>query len=420
MPSLMFDPENWRNAAPIGGGAYQGGGGGLGPGFFPAPAPAVPQAPYMTQPGSGQSPFIPRNGQPPPQMDGGYARLYPQPIPRQVGPPLGRYAQPGEGNWGNPRYMDPRVDAQLAWDAFVADEEANQREYDEAQGVPSLESLQGNYARGLKLNELMGKIPNINPFMGEAKSGIFDMGQAHAAREYAKGLQGQFEQDYLNEAMTDEGQDVIEDFLQSQFEAEAPLAIDNNRAVAAAQAAAIAQGQGAWLPNTPRDMDTVNMDINLGAVNDPTRDQWGNRIFIRDDANPNLAARIAENMGAPPPPAPPPVGPNFMPPSPVQGTSQWTNNPGLPPAQATVRQMAQDYGPLGSSAGLFESPAMAARREELQRAAEEAAAVEYQRDNEADDRMREEEAQRQEIEDRLAEMQFADEANYGYHPEFLF
>ena len=29
MPSLMFDPETWRNAAPIGGGAYQGGGGGL-------------------------------------------------------------------------------------------------------------------------------------------------------------------------------------------------------------------------------------------------------------------------------------------------------------------------------------------------------------------------------------------------------
>tara|TARA_R110002110_G_scaffold140784_1_gene328309 strand:+ start:137 stop:382 length:246 start_codon:yes stop_codon:yes gene_type:complete len=81
--------------------------------------------------------------------------------------------------------------------------------------------------------------------------------------------------------------------------------------------------------------------------------------------------------------------------------------------------MAQDYGPLGSSAGLFESPAMAARREELQRAAEEAAAVEYQRDNEADDRMREEEAQRQEIEDRLAEMQ-SEEAGLALRPDFLF
>ena len=383
MPSLMFDPENWRNAAPIGGGAYQGGGGGLGPGFFPAPAPAVPQAPYMTQPGSGQSPFIPRNGQPPPQMDGGYARLYPQPIPRQVGPPLGRYAQPGEGNWGNPRYMDPRVDAQLAWDAFVADEEANQREYDEAQGVPSLESLQGNYARGLKLNELMGKIPNINPFMGEAKSGIFDMGQAHAAREYAKGLQGQFEQDYLNEAMTDEGQDVIEDFLQSQFEAD-PFA-----PAPPPPTGGYAEAVGAGGPAWPGDGYTEDF-------NEP----W--------EAGPAAGGPGLAN-----------VSPNFMPPSPVQGTSQWTNNPGLPPAQATVRQMAQDYGPLGSSAGLFESPAMAARREELQRAAEEAAAVEYQRDNEADDRMREEEAQRQEIEDRLAEMQ-SEEAGLALRPDFLF
>ena len=383
MPSLMFDPENWRNAAPIGGGAYQGGGGGLGPGFFPAPAPAVPQAPYMTQPGSGQSPFIPRNGQPPPQMDGGYARLYPQPIPRQVGPPLGRYAQPGEGNWGNPRYMDPRVDAQLAWDAFVADEEANQREYDEAQGVPSLESLQGNYARGLKLNELMGKIPNINPFMGEAKSGIFDMGQAHAAKEYAKGLQRQFEQDYLNEAMTDEGQDVIEDFLQSQFEAD-PFA-----PAPPPPTGGYAEAVGAGGPAWPGDGYTEDF-------NEP----W--------EAGPAAGGPGLAN-----------VSPNFMPPSPVQGTSQWTNNPGLPPAQATVRQMAQDYGPLGSSAGLFESPAMAARREELQRAAEEAAAVEYQRDNEADDRMREEEAQRQEIEDRLAEMQ-SEEAGLALRPDFLF
>ena len=383
MPSLMFDPENWRNAAPIGGGAYQGGGGGLGPGFFPAPAPTVPQAPYMTQPGSGQSPFIPRNGQPPPQMDGGYARLYPQPIPRQVGPPLGRYAQPGEGNWGNPRYMDPRVDAQLAWDAFVADEEANQREYDEAQGVPSLESLQGNYARGLKLNELMGKIPNINPFMGEAKSGILDMGQAHAAKEYAKGLQRQFEQDYLNEAMTDEGQDVIEDFLQSQFEAD-PFA-----PAPPPPTGGYAEAVGAGGPAWPGDGYTEDF-------NEP----W--------EAGPAAGGPGLAN-----------VSPNFMPPSPVQGTSQWTNNPGLPPAQATVRQMAQDYGPLGSSAGLFESPAMAARREELQRAAEEAAAVEYQRDNEADDRMREEEAQRQEIEDRLAEMQ-SEEAGLALRPDFLF
>ena len=383
MPSLMFDPENWRNAAPIGGGAYQGGGGGLGPGFFPAPAPTVPQAPYMTQPGSGQSPFIPRNGQPPPQMDGGYARLYPQPIPRQVGPPLGRYAQPGEGNWGNPRYMDPRVDAQLAWDAFVADEEANQREYDEAQGVPSLESLQGNYARGLKLNELMGKISNINPFMGEAKSGILDMGQAHAAKEYAKGLQRQFEQDYLNEAMTDEGQDVIEDFLQSQFEAD-PFA-----PAPPPPTGGYAEAVGAGGPAWPGDGYTEDF-------NEP----W--------EAGPAAGGPGLAN-----------VSPNFMPPSPVQGTSQWTNNPGLPPAQATVRQMAQDYGPLGSSAGLFESPAMAARREELQRAAEEAAAVEYQRDNEADDRMREEEAQRQEIEDRLAEMQ-SEEAGLALRPDFLF
>ena len=291
----------------------------------------------MTQPGGGQPPFIPRNGQPPPQMDGRFNPRYPQPFP--VGPPPGGYAQPGEGNWGNPRYMDPRVDAQLAWDAFVADEEANQREYDEAQGVPSLESLQGNYARGLKLNELMGKIPNINPFMGGAMSGILDMGQAHAAREYAKGLQRQFEQDYLNEAMTDEGQDRIEDFLQSQLE---PVGFN------------------------------------------PTG-------YVRTEA-PSWSSGITPDVQLTPPPVPPLLagGTNINPPSSVQDPSQWTNIPGLPPAQATVRQMAQDYG------GQFESPAMAARREEFQRAAEEIA------DQEEYDRMREEEEAR--IQEALEEL----------------
>ena len=183
--------------------------------------------------------------------------------------------------------------------------------------------------------------------------------------------------------MTDEGQDVIEDFLQSQFEAD-PFA-----PAPPPPTGGYAEAVGAGGPAWPGDGYTEDF-------NEP----W--------EAGPAAGGPGLAN-----------VSPNFMPPSPVQGTSQWTNNPGLPPAQATVRQMAQDYGPLGSSAGLFESPAMAARREELQRAAEEAAAVEYQRDNEADDRMREEEAQRQEIEDRLAEMQ-SEEAGLALRPDFLF
>jgi len=275
--------------------------------------------------------------------------------------------------------MDPRVDAQLAWDAFVADEEANQREYDEAQGVPSLESLQGNYARGLKLNELMGKIPNINPFMGGAMSGILDMGQAHAAREYAKGLQRQFEQDYLNEAMTDEGQDVIEDFLQSQLEAEAPAAADP---LSTENYYGQEYGPLGETPPSPW-RTTPEGQAASTAVDYGFPDTQG--------FNPTVGAAFGASV---PPPAPvPPLlagGTNINPPSSVQDPSQWTNIPGLPPAQATVRQMAQDYG------GQFESPAMAARREEFQRAAEEIA------DQEEYDRMREEEEAR--IQEALEEL----------------
>ena len=348
MPSLMFDPENWRNAAPIGGGAYQGGGGGLGPGFFPAPAPAVPQAPYMTQPGSGQSPFIPRNGQPPPQMDGGYARLYPQPIPRQVGPPLGRYAQPGEDNWGNPRYMDPRVDAQLAWDAFVADEEANQREYDEAQLPPSLDKAYGAVERG---DWVLKNIP-MPGFWGR----LFGMGQQHAINQAAQAR-------------------VLEGLDLPVSEVPLPAALSTENYYGQEYGPLGETPPSPW--HTTPEGQAASTAVDYGYP-----DTQG--------LNPAVGAAFGASV---PPPAPVPpllAGGNFNP--------LWTPKmqAGLPPkleqALGTNNQTGwQDYINYGSDL-------------EIARQAEEAAAAaEYQRENDAEDRMREEEEVRiQEALDELA------------------
>ena len=147
MVSLFTDPEDWRNAAPIGGGPYQGGGGGLAPGFF---QPGSPQ--FAGQPGTPQY-GTPQYGTPPggiryaqPMPPGGirYAQpmppggvSYPQPMPgggmvapprmgppqinipppggirntqpMPSGPPPGGYVQPGNPEFLQPGMADPSI-----------------------------------------------------------------------------------------------------------------------------------------------------------------------------------------------------------------------------------------------------------------------------------------------------------------------